>query len=72
MSQEAIEQVLGRAATDSAFRAALIENARAACAGYDLTPEELDALEQLDAESLANFVGSLDRRISKTGGTGFW
>ncbi|HMO56898.1 MAG TPA: Franean1_4349 family RiPP [Roseiflexaceae bacterium] len=72
MSQEAIERVLGRAATDSEFRAALIANAREACKEYDLSDEELDALEKLDAESLASFAGSLDQRISKSGGTGFW
>jgi hypothetical protein len=71
MSQSEVERVIGRAATDTAFRKALIENARAACAGYDLTAEELEALEKLDAESLMAFAGSLDKRISKTGGAGF-
>jgi hypothetical protein len=72
MSQEAIERVLGRAATDAEFREALIADARAACKEYDLTEDELDALEKLDAQSLATFAGSLDKRISKSGGTGFW
>lgn len=71
MSQEAIVTVIGRAATDSVFRQALIDNAREACKGYDLTEEELDALEKLDAQSLQAFAGSLDKRISKTGGGGF-
>jgi hypothetical protein len=71
MSQHEIERVIGRAATDSAFRQALIDDARAACKEYDLTEDELDALEKLDASSLLAFAGSLDKRISKTAGAGF-
>ena len=71
MSQHEIERVIGRAATDSAFRQALIDDARAACKEYDLTADELDALEKLDASSLLAFAGSLDKRISKTAGAGF-
>lgn len=71
MSQHEIERVIGRAATDSAFRQALIDNARDACKGFDLTEEELDALEKLDSSSLSSFAASLDTRISKSGGAGF-
>jgi Ribosomally synthesized peptide prototyped by Frankia Franean1_4349. len=71
MSQNEIERVIGRAVTDSAFRQALIDNAREACKEYDLTEDELGALEQLDANSLMAFAGTLDQRISKTGGAGF-
>jgi hypothetical protein len=71
MSQSEVERVIGRAVTDEGFRQQLIDSARAACKGYDLTEEELDALEKLDAQSMLAFAGSLDRRISKKGGTGF-
>ena len=71
MSQEAIERVIGRAATDSSFRQALIDNAREACKEYDLNDEELEVLEKLDTDSLMAFAGTLDKRISKTGGLGF-
>lgn len=71
MSMEVVQQILGRALTDAAFRQKLIDNARTACVGYDLTEEELNALEALDANSLQSFAGSLDPRISKTGGRGF-
>lgn len=71
MSQHEIERVIGRAATDSAFRQALIDDARAACKDYDLTEDELDALDKLDAQSLLAFAGTLDKRISKTIGSGF-
>jgi hypothetical protein len=66
MSQHEVERVIGRAATDNVFRQALIDNAREACKEYDLTEEELDALAQLDSQSLSAFVGTLDKRISKT------
>lgn len=71
MSLESVQQVIGRAVVDAEFRQKLIDNAREACAGYDLTEEELVALEALDAESLKAFAGTLDARISKTGGRGF-
>jgi hypothetical protein len=71
MSQHEVERVIGRAATDSAFREALIQNAREACKGFDLTEDELTALESLDSDSLKAFAGTLDKRISKTGGMGF-
>ena len=71
MSQTEIERVIGRAVTDSAFRQALIDNAREACKEYDLTEDEINALETLDANSLMAFAGTLDHRISKTGGSGF-
>jgi hypothetical protein len=71
MSAEAVQQVIGRAITDAQFRQQLIDNARAACQGYDLTDEELDALEALDAESMKAFAGTLDSRLSKSAGRGF-
>ena len=71
MSQHDIERVIGRAVTDAAFRQNLIDNAREACKDYDLTEDELDALEKLDAQSMLAFAGTLDKRISKTAGAGF-
>jgi Ribosomally synthesized peptide prototyped by Frankia Franean1_4349. len=71
MSLEAVQQIIGRAVVDAEFRQKLIDSAREACVGYDLTEEELDALEALDSESLKAFAGTLDTRISKTGGRGF-
>ncbi len=70
MSHSEVERVIGRAVTDPVFRQALIDNAREACQGYDLTEEELDALEKLDSNSMQAFAMTLDRRLSKRGGTG--
>ncbi len=71
MSLEAVQQVIGRAVIDSEFRQLLIANAREACSDYDLSEEELAALEALDSASLQSFVGSLDPRLSKSAGRGF-
>lgn len=71
MSRTAVEQVIARAMVEADFRQQLIDNARVACTEYDLTEEELAALDALDTESLKAFAGTLDVRISKTGGKGF-
>lgn len=70
MSQEAVQMIIGRAATDAEFCEALIKNAAKACKDYDLTPDELGALEALDAKSLKAFAGTLDKRIQKGYGIG--
>jgi hypothetical protein len=71
MSQDAVQQVIGRAITDAEFRQQLIADARAACADYDLTEEELTALDALDGDNLQAFAGQLDARLSKSAGRGF-
>lgn len=71
MSQEAVQKVIGRAITDAEFRQQLIDNARTACVGYDLTEDEINALEALDHDSLQAFAGKLDARLSKSAGRGF-
>jgi hypothetical protein len=71
MSMEAVQAVIGRAVTDAEFRQKLIDNAREACQGYDLTDDEINSLEALDSNSLKQFAGTLDTRISKSGGKGF-
>jgi len=62
MPKEAVQTVIGRAVTD----AALFEDPAQALAGYDLSAEEVAALQALDAEQVAAFAGSLDQRISKS------
>ena len=70
MSLEAVQVIIWRAATEPEFRKLLIENAAQACEGYDLTGEELAALEALDGESLEAFAGTLPNRITKAAGRG--
>jgi hypothetical protein len=69
MSHEAVIMVIGRAVVDLDFRRRLIDNAAEACAGYDLTEEELADLEAIESESLESFAKSLpDRLIKGVGG----
>lgn len=71
MAQSSVQQIIGRAVTDEDFRTELINNAREACKEYDLTEDELDSLEKLDTQTLQAFAITLDKRITKKGGTGF-
>ncbi|MBN1483983.1 MAG: Franean1_4349 family RiPP [Chloroflexia bacterium] len=71
MSHEAVAIIIGRALTDSEFRQKLIDDAAAACQGYDLTAEELAALEAIEPENLETFAGSLPERLIKGVGGGF-
>ncbi len=67
MSQIAVEQVLGRLLTDSAFRRGFFEApARAMLlSGLRLSPEELDALHRLPQEEMAALSQHLDDRICR-------
>ena len=70
MSHEAVAMVIGRAIADPVFRRRLVENAAEACKGYDLTAEELAALEAIDPQDLETFAASLPERIIKGVGGG--
>jgi hypothetical protein len=65
MSKQAVQEVIGKAVTDSEFREALFANPDEALAGYQLTEDEIVALKSVDAETMESFAGSLDERISK-------
>lgn len=71
MSYEAVATIIGRALTDAQFRQQLIDDAARACQGYDLTPEELQALEAIEPESFEALASSLPERIIKGVGSGF-
>jgi hypothetical protein len=71
MSYEAVAKIIGRALTDAQFRQQLIDDAAGACKGYDLTPEELEALEAIEPESFETLASSLPERIIKGVGSGF-
>jgi hypothetical protein len=70
MSREAIAIIIGRAITEEDFRQQLIQDAAKACKGYDLTPDELQALESIEPESLETFASSLPERLIKGVGGG--
>jgi len=70
MSHEAVAIVIGRALTDAEFRKRLVANAAATCKGYDLTAEEMEALEQIEPESMEAFAKSLPERLIKGVGAG--
>lgn len=54
MSLEAMQSVLDLAASDPKFRNLLLNNPDKALAGYDLTTQEIAALEAMDASTLAS------------------
>lgn len=65
MSQEHVNMIIGRAATDSEFRKMLQEDTENALSEYELTDEEKEALQKMNFDSLDKFAGDLDDRISK-------
>jgi hypothetical protein len=72
MSQQVVEMIIGKAVTDAAFRKQLFEDPDTALKGYDLLPEELEALKAIEKEAIEKFAGELDERISKSAGAGPW
>jgi hypothetical protein len=65
MSQQAVQNLIGRAVMDKTFRELLFSDPDKAFGGYDLTEEEKTILRNLDADEVAGFAGKLDERITK-------
>lgn len=70
MSQKSVETVIGRLATDEAFRARFQADRAAAldalvAEGLDLTEVERRALLDLDCRACERFAEGLDPRIQK-------
>ena len=65
MSQQAVQNLIGRAVMDEAFRELLFGDPDSAFEGYDLTEEEKEILRNLDADEMTSFAGKLDERITK-------
>ncbi len=66
MSKASVEQVIGKLLIDADFRNALAANPVETLAGFDLTPEEREALSKVDTASFEAAAGEVDLRISKT------
>jgi hypothetical protein len=66
MSQQVVEQVIGRAVTDPEFRNLLFSDPDQALAGYDLTEEERKAILAMESKHVEDFAGKLDARITKS------
>ena len=71
MTQASVERVVGKLATDEAFRRRFADHPEAslrelAAAGLELNPCELHALAALDPELLDSFAERLDPRIQKS------
>jgi hypothetical protein len=69
-TEQEVQELLGRALADEAFRARLLDDPRRAAqdAGYDLTQEQLAALKTIDTQTLAE---ALDERLVKRTGVNF-
>jgi len=61
MSQEELQKIVERALNDEAFRKLLTENPKEACAGFDVTEEEIQSL----ADQFSGTSEELEARISK-------
>jgi hypothetical protein len=67
-TEQEMQELLGRALADEAFRARLFDDPRQAArdAGCELTAEQLAALKAIDTQSIAE---ALDERLVKRTGS---
>ncbi len=63
MSKAGVQAVVNKAMSDETFRKKLKENPSTAFTGFDLTPEEINALKSGDKTKLQQL--GVDERISK-------
>jgi hypothetical protein len=66
MSQEHVQNIIGRAVSDPAFRALLFSDPGKALAGYELTDAEIAALRGLTPEQFDSHAADLETRISRS------
>ena len=55
ITEPKLDQILGRAVRDSDFRQQLLDDPKAAAAGYSLSAEELEELTSMDKETASSF-----------------
>ena len=65
MTEQAVEQILGRIVTDAKFRQLFFSNPEEALQGYELTKQERAALLATKVEDVEGFSRKLDKRITK-------
>jgi hypothetical protein len=70
MSHKSVETVIGKLATDEAFRRRFLEDAVGALhelrpCGCELTAIEIDALAALDPKAIQSFAVVIDQRLQK-------
>lgn len=65
MSIEHVQEIIGKALNDSEYRELLFSDPNKALEGYDLSEEEVKALEELEAEEFEAISGELEERISR-------
>ena len=65
-NQDDLRDVAGKALADPEFRQKLLENPKAAVeeAGIELTPEQIQALEEMDKEQFEQGITELDERLT--------
>jgi len=66
-NQNDIQNILSEAITNEAFRSQLIENPVDAVrqAGYSLTDEQIEQLQQLESDKVESMLENVEDRISK-------
>jgi hypothetical protein len=67
MSQQTVEQIIGRLVIDKEFRARMNTDRAATLAAFDLTDDERSALANVNLEEFNAGISSLDQRVSKDG-----
>jgi len=64
MSQQAVEQILGKMLTDDDFRMLMVLDREKALADFDLTDEELNIFNDVDFDDYDESFTGLDERAS--------
>lgn len=65
MYREPLERIIGRAATDLKFRKKMFEDLATALEEYDLTQEQITAIETIPTDALERFAHQLPEGIRR-------
>jgi hypothetical protein len=65
MSQQIVEQIIGRMLLDREFRSLMASDIGKALTSYDLTEDERNGLKKLDLNDFHQTITGLDERVSK-------